>query len=169
MLTLVENRDQRGRRQRFQRAKRTGILLFAVIPALALSNAFGQRPETSSAVTTAASLHIYAPARVRSGVVYAARFTIEAARNLKKATLILDSGWAEQYTVNGVAPQPLSEGSDNGKLVFVLGHIPEGRHYTMFLSLQVNPTNIGHRNQRVWLYDGSKELLLVKRTITVWP
>jgi hypothetical protein len=145
------------------------MTLLAVIPALALLNVFGQRPETSSVSAAAADLHVYAPTRARSGVVYAARFTIDAVHELKKATLILDSGWAEQYTVNGQAPQPVSEGSDDGKLVFVLGHIPRGRHYTMFLSLQVNPTNVGHRSQRVWLYDGTQQILVVKRSITVWP
>ncbi len=142
---------------------------FGLVPLLALLNLFGQRPETSSAATGAAKLSVYAPERARSGNVYAARFTVDALRDLKKATLILDPGWAEQYTVNGMAPQPVGEGSSNGKLVFVLGHVPRGQHYTMFVSLQINPTNIGHRNQRVWLYDGSKQLLVLKRTITVFP
>lgn len=168
-LTFVENRDLRGRRQRLVRARRLGVALFAAIPLLALLNVFGQRPTTTSAATTAAELQVYAPTRARSGNVYAARFTVRAARDLKKATLILDPGWAEAYTVNGMSPQPINEGSADGKLVFVLGHIPAGKHYTFFLSLQVNPTNVGHRNQRVWLYDGQHELLLVKRTITVFP
>jgi hypothetical protein len=168
-LTLIENRDLRGRRRQLIWGKRAGMVLFALIPALALLNVFGQRPETSSASTTAARLHVYAPTRARSGVAYAARFTVDATEDLEKATLILDPGWAEQYTVNGVAPQPISEGSDNGKLIFVLGHIPQGQHYTLFLSLQVNPTNVGYRNQRVWLYDGTKQLVEIKRTITIWP
>jgi hypothetical protein len=145
------------------------MTLLATIPVLALLNVFGQRPETSSASSAAARLQVYAPAHARSGVVYTARFTVDAVRELKKATLVFDPGWAEQYTFNGVVPQPLSEGSDNGKLVFVVGHVPQGKRYTLFASLQVNPTNVGHRSQRVWLYDGSQQLLVVKRTITVWP
>jgi hypothetical protein len=168
-LTLIENRDLRGRRGRLFWARQTGLAVLALIPVLALLNLFGQRPETSSAATSGAALRVYAPARARSGVVYAARFTVDATRALKKATLVLDPGWAEGYTVNGMAPQPVSEGSSDGKLVFVLGRIPAGQHYTMFLSLQVNPTNVGHRNQRVWLYDGQRQLLLIKRTITVFP
>jgi hypothetical protein len=168
-LTLVENRDLRGRRERLLLGRRAGMAVFALVPLLALLNLFGQRPETSTAANARASLHVYAPTRARSGTVYAARFTIDATRALEKATLILDPGWAEGYTVNGMAPQPLSEGSSDGKLVFVLGHIPSGHHYTTFLSLQVNPTNVGHRNQRVWLYDGRKQLVLIKRTITIFP
>jgi hypothetical protein len=107
--------------------------------------------------------------RVRGGLTYAARFRIDALQELKKATLVLDPGWAEQYTVNGASPQPLSQGSHNGKLVFVFGHIPRGEHLTFFLSLQVNPTNVGHRAQDVSLYDGRQWLVTVHRTITVWP
>jgi hypothetical protein len=33
----------------------------------------------------------------------------------------------------------------------------------------VNPTNVGHRDQSVTLYDGNKALVTVHRTITVFP
>ena len=167
-LTLGEHRDRRG--ERWQGSLRRGcFLLLCLIPLAALLNVFGQRPATSSAATAAARLQVYAPTRARSGLIYAARFRVDARRSLKKATLILAPGWAEQYTVNGIAPQPVGEGSDNGKLLFDLGHIPRGQHYTLFISLQINPTNVGHRAQTVWLYDGKRELLVLHRTITIWP
>ena len=68
-----------------------------------------------------------------------------------KATLVLDPGWADGYTINGLAPQPLTEGSRDGKLSFGFGHVPAGRHLTFWLSLQINPTNIGRHGQDVWL------------------
>jgi len=167
-LTLTEHRDQRGRHSQ-KWGQRGALVLVAFIPLLALLNVFGQRPSTSTAATTAARLEVYAPVRVRSGLVYAARFRVDAVHELKKATLILAPGWAEQYTVNGISPQPVSEGSDDGKLLFDLGHVRRGEHYTLFVSLQVNPTNVGHRPQTVWLYDGTRRLLVVHRTITIWP
>ena len=36
------------------------------------------------------------------------------------------AGLAEQYTVNGLAPQPLTKGSEEGKLDLGFGHIPAG-------------------------------------------
>jgi hypothetical protein len=33
----------------------------------------------------------------------------------------------------------------------------------------VNPTNVGHRTQHVQLYDGDQRLVVIDRTITVWP
>jgi hypothetical protein len=134
-----------------------------------LANLFGQRPATTSAAAAEGRLQVYAPTRVRSGLVYAARFRIDATEDIKNATLILDSGWAEGYTVNGLSPQPVTEASDNGKLTLGFGHIPAGRHLTFFLSLQVNPTNIGRRTQNVRLYDGKREIASVERTITIWP
>jgi len=167
-LTLVEHRDRRGRRWHVW-VRRGALALVALVPVLALLNVFGQRPATTSAASGAARLQIYAPAHARSGLVYAARFRVDAIRELKKGMLILAPGWAEQYTVNGIAPQPVSEGSDDGKLLFDLGHVRRGEHYTLFVSLQVNPTNVGHRPQTVWLYDGTQQLLVVHRTITIWP
>jgi hypothetical protein len=135
----------------------------------ALLNVFGQRPVTTTASAPTARLTVYAPTSARSGLVYAARFRIDAVHELKQATLLLDSGWAEGYTVNGLAPQPVSEGSANGKLDFVLGHIPAGQHLTFWMSLQVNPTNVGRRNQDVWLYDGKTLVSHIHRTITIYP
>ena len=139
------------------------------IVALGLLNTFGQRPVTSSARGAAARLTVYAPTHGRSGVNYAARFRIDASDELKHATLILSPGWAEGYTVNGLAPQPLTQGSSNGKLVFGFGHVPAGDHLTFWISLQVNPTNIGRRKQDVWLYDGAKLIAVIHRQITLFP
>jgi hypothetical protein len=167
-LTLKQHRDLRGKRwQRWIR--RSLLVVLGLILVAALADLFGQRPTTSTAAARVAQLQVYAPARVRSGLVYAARFRIDAHRSIKNALLVLDPGWAEQYTVNGLAPQPLTEASRNGKLEFGFGHIPTGEHLTFWLSLQVNPTNVGHRTQDVRLYDGGHQLAEVKRTITIFP
>jgi hypothetical protein len=167
-LTLKTNRD---RANWWQSAwiRRMLLLIPAAIVLLGLLNIFGQRPTTSTASGASAGLTVYAPTRVRSGLSYAARFRIDATQALKRATLVLSPGWAEGYTVNGVAPQPLTEGSSNGKLNFGFGHIPLGGHLTFWISLQVNPTNVGHRAQNVWLYDGSKLISVVHRNVTIFP
>ena len=167
-LTLKTHRDQEGRRGLVW-VRRALLTLLALILLAALLNAFGQRPATSHAAAARAKLSVYAPLRARSGVLYAARFRIDARAEIKKATLILAPGWAEQYTVNGLAPQPETEGSNNGRLVFGFGHIPAGEHLTFWVSLQVNPTNVGRRSQTVVLADGDTPLATVHRTITIWP
>jgi hypothetical protein len=166
-LTLSRHRDREGWRGPWP--SRVGLALLAAIVIAALLNVFGQRPLTNTATTSAARLQIYAASHLRGGLLYTARFTIDARRTLNRAALVLAPGWADQYTFNGTAPQPVSESSADGRLALTLGKISEGQHYTLFLSLQVNPTNVGYHDQTVWLYDGNKPLLTIHRHVLIWP
>jgi hypothetical protein len=167
-LTFSRHRDRRGHR-RDPWIRRAGLTLLALIVLFALLNYFGQRPATSTASAAAARLQLYAPATVRGGLLYTARLRTDARKDIKKAILVFAPGWADQYTFNGVSPQPISEGSANGKVSFTLGHIRQGKHYTLFVSLQVNPTNVGHHGQTGWLYDSHSELAAIHHEITIWP
>jgi hypothetical protein len=166
-LTLKVNRDREGRRDVLVR--RVFFTALLVLLALGLLNVFGQRPSSTTAEAEAASLKVYAPERVRGGLLYQARFTIDARRELREAMLVLDPGWAEGITINTIEPSPVGEASRDGKLVFELGRIPAGGEHILFVQLQVNPTNVGHRSQDVELFDGSELLATVERTITVFP
>lgn len=167
-LTLKTHRDLEGRRGLLW-VRRALLGLLGLLVLAGLLNVFGQRPLTSTSDGAAARLQVYAPVHARSGLVYAARFRIDAHETLHKPSLVLWPGWAEGYTVNGLAPQPLDEGSANGKLDFGFGEIKAGTHFTFWLSLQINPTNVGRRTQRVTLYDGNRIVASVNRTITIFP
>jgi hypothetical protein len=167
LLTLRRNRDGAGRHE--TPIRRALLALIALFLLAGLLNVFGQRPDTSKAAVPDASLKVYATSRVRGGLYYEARFTITARRDLKSATLVLDSGWAEGITINTVEPSPVGEASRDGKLVFDLGHIRAGTSYILFVQLQVNPTNVGRRDQDVALYDGDTFLTKVDRKVTVFP
>jgi hypothetical protein len=167
LLTLARHRDLVGQREPLVR--RVSIALLAVLCVAALANVFGQRPGTSKAATSAASLSVYAPHHLRSGLYFEARFHVVARRELKQATLVLDPGWAEGITINTIEPSPVGEASADGKLVLTLGHVPAGKSYILFMQLQVNPTNVGRRSQNVELDDGTTPLLRIKRTVTIFP
>jgi hypothetical protein len=166
-LTLTHNRDGAGRTE--MPIRRAIMALVALFCLAGLLNIFGQRPETSKAAVSAASLKLYAPSRVRGGLYYESRFTIDAAQDVKKATLVLDPGWVEGITINTIEPSPIGEASRNGKLVLELGHIPAGKTYLLFIQAQVNPTNIGHRSQDAALYDGDTFLTSIDREMTIYP
>ncbi len=166
-LTLKVNRDREGRRDHLLR--RVLVALLSIFILAGALNVFGQRPQTTSVAGPAAQLSVYAPMRVRGGLYYEARFHVRANRDLKNATLVLDSGWAEGITINTVEPSPVGEASENGKLVFELGHVPANHTYLFFMQMQVNPTNVGHRDQNVELRDGDEHIVTVERTITVFP
>jgi hypothetical protein len=121
------------------------------------------------AAAPAASLKVYAPLRVRSGDLFTARVHIYAHAELKRATLILDPGWFEGMTFNGSAPQASQETSTNGRISFQFGDVAAGSSFLAFFSFQVNPTNVGHRAANVELDDGTRRIVVIHRSLTVWP
>jgi hypothetical protein len=167
-LTLKTNRNRRNWWQS-PWLRRSLLLVPSALVVLALANVFGQRPSTTHASAAAAELSVTAPTRARSGLIYAAEFRIDATRELKQASLVLDQGWASGYTVNGQAPQPLTQGSSDGRIDYGFGHIPAGQHLTFWLSLQVNPTTLGRHSQTVRLYDGKTLLATVRRSVLIFP
>ena len=167
-IVLKRDRDLDGRLWHIW-VRRVLLTLLGVIPLLALFNVFGQRPTTAAAGSPAASLKVYAPTSLRGGLIYMARFTINARQDLKDATLVLDPGWAESITINTIEPSPVGEASRDGKLALELGHIAAGQKYILFMQFQVNPTNVGSRSQDVALDDGETRILTIDRSVTVFP
>lgn len=149
--------------------RRSLLALLAVISLLALLNVFGQRPSTSGTSAAAASVEVNAPRRVRGGLLFQARFTVRAHRELKEANLVLGQGWFDGLTVNTIEPSPLNEASRNGDLALELGHIPAGMKYVLYVEYQVNPTTVGRKTQTVELDDGEQQILSFDQAITVYP
>ena len=167
-IVLKRDRDLEGRAWEIW-LRRGLFLLLPIVALLGLLNLFGQRPTATTTSGGGASLKLFAPSRVRGGVIYEARFHITAQRDLKQATLELSPGWLESMTLNTIEPSPVNEGSNNGRLTLDLGHIPAGQSHLLFLQFQTNPTNVGHRDASVTLKDGDQTLLRLHRTITVFP
>jgi hypothetical protein len=169
LLVLKRDRDLEGRRKEIW-IRRSLVTLVAFVPFLALFNVFGQRPDTTTLVSPAASLKIYAPSKLRGGLLFEARFHITARQELKDAYLVLGTGWAEGMSINTIEPSPVSQASNNGRLSFELGHIPAGQSYILFMQFQVNPTNVAfRRKQTVWLNDRKTRLITYERDLTVFP
>jgi len=167
-IVLQRDRDLEPR-SRENWIRRSLFGLICVVPVLALLNVFGQRPETTTGTAAAAKLSISAPSHVRGGPLYQARFRITATKKLAQAELVLARGWLDGMTINTLEPSPVSESSVNGSFGLDLGPIPAGQSHVLIIDYQVNPTNVGHRDQTVTLYDGNKALITVHRTITVFP
>jgi hypothetical protein len=141
----------------------------AVPLVLALANTFGQHQSALSATSASATLTVNAPSRLRGGLLYTVSFTVRARSDLQEATLVLDPGWIDGMQVNSINPQPVDEGSRNGKVVLVLGHIAAGRRVEYWIEFQVNPTTLGTRRQNVELDDGTKRILTERRRLTIYP
>ena len=166
-LTLKGNRDRTERVELLLRRLFFGLVFLIVLAGLL--NVFGQRPTNTLAASSAADLHVFAPERLRGGLYYEGRMTIEAKQEIEKATLVLDSGWTEQMQINTIEPAPIGESSRDGKLTLEFGHIPAGQKLVAWMQFQVNPTNVGHRSQDVALYDDTTLLAQADRSVTIFP
>ena len=149
--------------------RRALLGLLAVVALLALLGIFGQRPSTTRAGADAATLKVSAPNAVRGGLLFQARFTIEAHRALKDATLVLGQGWLDGLTVNTVEPGPVNEASRDGRLALELGHLPAGAKHVLYVEYQVNPTTVGARTLTVDLDDGEATLVSADHDLTIFP
>jgi hypothetical protein len=167
---IVLERHRELRSPAFFRPARYLVLgALLVLLVVALANVLGQRPETHVVDTSRAKVELYAPSHLRGGLLYEARFTIQAHADVKNALLQLSPGWNEGMQLNTIEPSPLGESSRNGDLLFTLGHIPAGTVYRLFLEFQTNPTNVGRKTADATLYDGATKLATIHRTVTVFP
>ena len=96
-LTLRHHRDLHGRERR-PLARWILLTLLGLFLLAGLLNAFGQRPHTTTDESSVASLKVYSPSTLRSGLYFMSRFTIEAHDEIENATLVLDPGWLECMT-----------------------------------------------------------------------
>src|SRR4051812_46637852 len=90
-LVLKRHRDFEGRR--FEEFAPTAILaLLCALPILALFNVFGQNPthKTVSNPNGVATMEVTAPTKIRSGLLFQARFDITAHKEIKDAVLVLE-------------------------------------------------------------------------------
>jgi len=167
-IVVGRDRDLEGRDRELY-VRRGLFLLAPLVALLALLNVFGQRPQDGQASGSGATLSLHAPARVRSGLLYQARFTVEARRTLRNPVLLLAPGWFESMTINTIEPAPESERSVDGDTALDLGRIEAGESHVLYMQFQINPTNVGRRSQRVQLLDGERVLVTLPRTVTVFP
>jgi hypothetical protein len=167
-IVLRRHRDLEGRGW-LPWVRRSLLALVAAVLVLALANVFGQRPSSTSAGATPATLTVSAPGAVRGGLLFQARFTIQAKEALQDATLVLDDGWLEGMTVNTIEPSPVSEASREGSLALSLGHLPAGARYVLFMQFQVNPTSVGSRTLHAELDDGEQPVLTLTRDLRIYP
>ena len=75
-LVLDEARDSRRTAEVWLR--RALLLLLVALPIVALFNVFGQSATEATASSSVAKLTVRSPTHVRGGLLYEARFTIDA-------------------------------------------------------------------------------------------
>lgn len=150
-------------------ARRVVVTMLAAAAALALVGMFGQRPSSSVALAESAKLDVSAPSRIRGGLFFQGRFTIEARAAIRQPTLVLSEGWLDGISVNTLEPAPVAETSREGGLELRFDALAPGDTLVVYMQFQVNPTTVGRRSADVDLADGRAVLAHVDRTLTILP
>lgn len=149
--------------------RRLGLAVLGLIVLAALLNVFGQDSTTTFAEGSNATLGIEAPAHLRGGLLFQARFEIHAKRQLAHPRLVLSPGWLDAMTMNTIVPAPVSEGWGADGLSMSFEPLPAGHTLIVWSDWQVNPTNVGRHSEDTTLFDGSTEIASANRAVTVFP
>ncbi|HEX4623449.1 MAG TPA: hypothetical protein VH231_03275 [Solirubrobacteraceae bacterium] len=150
---------------------RRGLLLamLAVLVA-ALFNLFGQKTASTAVTTTQARLRVESPPRLSGGVLFQARFRLQALGHaVDHPKLVLGENWYDGMTLNSTTPNPTSENSRGGRFALAFPELGRGQTLTVITEWQVNPTALGRRSMDVFFDDGNKRLAAVHRTLTIFP
>ncbi len=140
----------------------------AVIVA-ALAGVFGQQHETAHAETSAASVTVRAPTRIRGGLFFQGRIDIVARQAIKRPRIVLGPAWTEQMQLNTLEPAPTGESTSAGKLELEYDALAPGDHFTVWLQYEANPTGFGTRDRSVTLLDDAAPLARVPGDLTALP
>jgi hypothetical protein len=167
-LSLERHRELAGRAG-YVWVRRALLSCLAGLPILALLNVFGQHPVTSYATAKAVSVSVTAPSRLRSGLIFQVKVKVDARRDIKQLQLDLDEGWWESMSVNSTAPEPEEETSKHGQIQLTYGKLQAGESLVARIYFQVNPTNVGNRREDLTVADGETPLLIVHRSLTIFP
>ena len=167
-IDLRRHRDLAGRTN-LPWLRRLLLCVIAVLPVLALLNVFGQHPTTTSTVTAAAEVNVTAPSRLRSGLIFQVRVQVRAKRDIKELELVFDRGWWESMSVNSSVPEATQESSSDGRVVMDYGPLGAGHTLVGWIYFQVNPTNVGKRQEDLDVKDGGTELAHINRSLTIFP
>lgn len=149
--------------------RRVALCFIAAIPVLALANVFGQHASTQTVNSAAAQLAINSPVHVRGGLIFTTEITITPHAPLQDAKIYLSNGWFRAMTLNELQPNPSSQQAQGNWQILDFGKLPAGTAFHAWIAWQVNPTNIGRHNQDVAIYNGGNQLMIVHRTMTVFP
>jgi hypothetical protein len=158
--------DGRGYQPWFRRG---ALAVLTAIPVLGLLNVFGQRSETSRASGATANMEVRGPTKVRGGLLYQERITVRALQAIRYPRLVLSQGWADGLQINTIEPQPQSESTRQGRLVFSYDQMKAGDKLELWVDYQVNPTHVGKTDTTVELDNQTTPLVRLPRTLTTFP
>jgi hypothetical protein len=167
-LGAARHRDLAGRGADIW-VRRAGLGLLAAFVVAALLNVFGQHPRTAVAQGAGTRLSVRAPAALRGGDLYQVHLVISTTTGIASPKVLLGQGFLDGFTINTVKPDASSEVSHNGPVALMYDRLGSGRRMEVFIEGQVNSNTVGRRHWDIDVYDGTRLITGVHRTITIFP
>ena len=147
---------------------RLGIL--ALILGVALSGLLGGAPApTMRAAGDGASLTLTTPERLRNGMFFETRLTVEAKRPIADAVIAIPPSLWRDLTINTFIPAPTKEEFVDGEYRFHFGPVEAGEPLGVKIDGQINPARWGSSSGRIRLFDGEAEVVALPVELKVMP
>lgn len=158
-------------RQRWAKILAWGVMaILGVFLLVALTGVLGgQRANTHRAESSAAVVHVAAPAVLRNGEFFEMRVYVEAKQPIAKPVIALDSDYWRNVTINTMLPAPTEEGFGDGVFEFTYGALEPGDILEVKIDGQINPARFGPSRGKVELLDDTVPLVSQPLQLTVLP
>lgn len=146
------------------------IILLSLLLALALGGQFGGQPHPRRTVeTSAATMHLQLPERLRNGEFFEMRIKVDTRRPFTDLTLAVSSIYWKDLTINTMIPAPSEEKSEGGRYLFSYGEVKAGETVTLKFDGQINPPLFGGTRGEIALLDGETRIATVPVKLRVYP
>ena len=151
-------------------ANPAAVLALGLFLATALAGAFGGQPHPTRTITTpSADLTFQLPERIRNGMFFEMRTTVETKRPFADLTLAVSSTYWRDMTINSMIPGPTEETSENGLYRFSYGPIDANQTLTIKFDGQINPPLFGGTKGNILLMDGNTVVATIPVKMRVLP
>ncbi|MCY7399202.1 MAG: hypothetical protein LH466_10250 [Sphingomonas bacterium] len=171
MATYPQGIDERhGTAQGNRHASwwRLGILW--LILAVALFGFLGGAPApTLRASSDGASLAVTTPDRLRNGMFFETRISVEAKRPIGDAVIAIPASLWRDAAVNTMIPAPAEEEFVDGEFRFHFGPLGVGEQLGFKIDGQMNPPRYSNSAGRIRLLDGGAEIVALPISLKVIP
>ncbi|MEA1072658.1 hypothetical protein [Sphingomonas sp. LY160] len=146
------------------------LVAIGALPVIGLLGYLGGAPSpTAKGASTAATIEVHSPRRLRNGIFFEYRIAVTARQPVADAVVAVPSALWRDFTINTMIPAATEEEYVDGEYRFHFGPLDAGKSLRFKIDGQINPPHIGTTHARIRLLDGEREVTGVGISQTVLP
>jgi hypothetical protein len=151
-----------------RRASPFGLVVFAIVVALALSGVLGHE-RTWAAESSGTRIEVHTSEVIRNGEFFEMRIRVLPGDDIGELVIGIDDAIWEDVTVNTMIPAASEEANEDGETRFTFAELAVGTAFLFKIDMQINPDILGGNGGRITVYDGEAEVVATDIAITVLP